>query len=78
MFIDTSGPAFPCAEVRSADGQGIRQGHDGMTLRDWFAGQCLPELIRLSMDSDGGWACENAANGAYNMADAMLEARKVK
>lgn len=49
----------------------------GMTLRDWFAGQCLPELIRLSMDRDGGWSTENAAAGAYNMADAMLEARKL-
>lgn len=33
--------AFPFPEIRGADGCGIREGSDGMTLRDWFAGQAL-------------------------------------
>jgi hypothetical protein len=48
----------------------------GMSLRDWFAGQVMDHMITLSLDSDGGWSPENVANGCYNLADAMLAARK--
>lgn len=51
---------------------------DGMTLRDWFAGQALTSTMRLVT----GMECENGetmaqcfARRAYEMADAMLEAR---
>ena len=45
-----------------------------MTLRDWFAGQALVEAMRLSQD-EFGWTYGNAAQCAYDMADAMLAAR---
>lgn len=47
---------------------------DGMTLRDYFAGQALIGLLA------GGkhfmFTSEDAAKRAYYMADAMLEARE--
>ena len=83
------GPAFP------QDLQG-RRGDDpdmqGMSLRDWFAGQAMPALMTNSnavfvaaAKSDSPEALRLAklaysetaiAAGAYALADAMLEARK--
>lgn len=38
--IDDGGPAFPVPPVGTGDPRdGMTTGHDGMTLRDWFAGQ---------------------------------------
>lgn len=48
---------------------------ESMTLRDWFAGQCLERMISLSMDGNGAWEFDNVAHGAYQLADAMLRAR---
>jgi len=45
--------------------------HEGMDLRDWFAGQVLPELI-------GGAGMENITKAAYKWADAMMKARENK
>lgn len=45
-------------------------GGEGMSLRDWFAGQAL-----AGMDVDGG-SPETNARWAYRVADAMLAARK--
>jgi hypothetical protein len=94
--IDDGGPAFPVPYVTL---------HTGMTLRDWFAGQALPQVLcAFSKDcqaeleevagsnlnpenqgcsltswmtdaGDSGWA-EGIANACYNIADAMLKARK--
>ena len=82
------GPAFP------QDLQG-RRGDDpdmqGMSLRDWFAGQAMPALMTnanavfvSAAKSDSPEALKLAkaaysetaiAAGAYALADAMLEAR---
>jgi len=43
----------------------------GMELRDWFAGQVLPELI-------GGAGMEDITKAAYKWADAMMKQREVK
>lgn len=55
--------------------------HPGMSLRDWFAAQALPtvlaELYRMAAKTgpiEGGVA-KPVASMAYEMADAMLEAR---
>ena len=50
----------------------------GMTLRDWFAGQALIGILgsRNGFLVDVG--TENAPMWAYQVADAMLAARKPK
>ena len=65
--------AFPCQEIRSG-GFGIREASDGMSLRDWFAGQAMPVVTAL-LGRDVGTA-DMLARDAYTLADAMLAARK--
>lgn len=64
-------PAFPlyC-------GPGDLHNNEGMSLRDYFAAQFMARAQSLCEDRDGGWSAVNAAACAYEMADAMLEARK--
>jgi hypothetical protein len=54
----------------------FNQEHNGMDLRDYFAGQVIEGLL-----ADGGWGgdlsyFEDVAEGAYRMADAMMKARE--
>ena len=73
MSKDTGGPAFPIAEINkiSVGMQTYRTAHDGMTLRDWFAGQAMAVLCVIencrSMADD--------AETAYALADAMIAER---
>ncbi len=46
------------------------------SLRDRFAMAALERAICLSSESDGGCHMHSAAMFAYEVADAMLEARK--
>jgi hypothetical protein len=55
-------PAFP---------GGGHTTHNGMTLRDWFAGQALAGLLGKSM----GVNPRSVADIAYLIADAMLKRR---
>jgi hypothetical protein len=64
---DDGGPAFPS--------QWDDKDNEGMSLRDWFAGQALAGLVR-SEQPDGFPAWVGHALDAYALADAMLEARK--
>lgn len=50
-------------------------GHNGMTLRDWFAGQAVEQCMRNALNADDGWDADNVAYHAYLLADAMLAAR---
>lgn len=69
------GPAFPRPYSQDEFGDYARPVHDqdGMSLRDWFAGQVLTRLADIyngqAVDPDG------AAKTAYQYADAMLKAR---
>lgn len=70
-LIDDGGPAFP------SNDDGIQ--NDGMTLRDWFAGQALAGLLgnadyKLHAE-DGEDIPKLIAAQVYEMADAMLKAR---
>jgi len=67
------GPAFPVAENHkvAADVPWTQ----GMTLRDWFAGQALVGMLG---DSSFDAPEDRLAAGAYAMADAMLRARDVE
>jgi hypothetical protein len=48
---------------------------EGMDLRDYFAAQAMQAMI-AHVDSDANAPFSVFANGAYKMADAMMEARK--
>jgi hypothetical protein len=71
-------PAFPPAITVSASGD-FYHGFDGMTLRDWFAGQALNACIEHSYGNDWGKDGKEwpglVAQRAYRIADAMLAAR---
>ena len=66
------GPAFPTPRYVAV--------RDGMSLRDWFAGQALNGMLSYSRnDAGGSWYSTSetdAARAAYEYADAMLAARK--
>jgi len=49
-----------------------RQEHSGMELRDWFAGLAMEGIVFE------GVSPEQTAKAAYQMADAMMEARNAK
>ena len=57
------GPAFP--STHSAD---------GMSLRDWFAGQALADLASVDRDVEM-FGVDEVAKECYQLADAMLAHR---
>ena len=63
--------AFPGMEYDELAGQRY---HYGMTLRDYFAGQALQGMIATLAGPSAGHA--HRAKAAYQLADAMLQARK--
>ncbi len=74
--------AFPRPDVMDAMGCGIREGSDGMTLRDWFASQAIGAVIRqCAGDAAFGYpegieSMEQLfASKAFAIADAMLAER---
>lgn len=62
---DTSGPAFPVSEPALPQ---------GLSQRDWFAGQALQGLI--ATDRQFTHSIPAVARLAYDYADAMLAARR--
>ena len=58
-------PAFPICVP-----SGFQYAHDGMTLRDYFAGQASAGFAARGMLGPEQWATE-----AYDYADAMLKVR---
>lgn len=79
--INTGGPAFPFIQWRSPDGMIGTDLSAGMTLRDWFAGQALPQVMNSvsGLDMPTGTTSkmlsEVIAVQAYELADAMLAER---
>ena len=90
--INDGGPAFPVPEMHFGNDTKQSCANQGMTLRDWFAGQALvgllgqetPELEGNNMEpayrgsflSKGGDDSFELAHDAYCFADAMIEARR--
>lgn len=71
--INDGGPAFPVPSYVNADGETWESKPQGMTLRDWFAGQAL-----AGMDIAGCTDYPEIAGEAYLIADAMLRERESK
>ncbi len=80
---DDGGPAFPV--VIDNTGRGLQTGIQsgwatGLSLRDWFAGQAMAAIIaKVPLGAAPPGVTdrnEMVAIGAYDYADAMLEARK--
>ena len=62
------GAAFPYS------GHHSRREQDGMSLRDWYAGQCLPVMITAKHGRlpETNAEREHVAISCYAMADAMI------
>lgn len=74
----TGGPAFPRpSSTYDPDHTqyGFDAAHDGMSMRDWFAGQVIARLIGVYGFEDGEDK-RILAERAYEMADAMLAERE--
>jgi hypothetical protein len=68
------GPAFPATRIISINGTIAGEAVlDGMTLRDWFAGQALAGMLANSSYDEETF--ETTAEMSYMQADAMLAAR---
>lgn len=81
--INDGGPAFPRAgflsEIETPErviAQYENKPEQGMTLRDYFAGQALAGI--LTRKESDGWTNREVASDCYSYADAMLAAREAK
>ena len=77
MTDKTGGPAFPCDNIYT--GNGNFHNAEGMTLRDYFAAKAMPSVISdwLSTgDIPDPEIAEVIARDCYMVADAMLKARE--
>ncbi|PZU22455.1 MAG: hypothetical protein DI589_11205 [Shinella sp.] len=80
--IDTGGPAFPLVTWKSPDGMCVELSHNGMTLRDYFAGQAMQVLIGqidggdVETAKDIAELIKTASKLSYVVAGAMIVARK--
>lgn len=72
--IDDGGPAFPTDTYRDSDYNQHTAQRAGMTLRDWFAGMALQAVPHIGCGAD--LDTNEIALAAFQLADAMLEARK--
>lgn len=70
--INDGGPAYPSGKSEKAGFENSHPLHEGMSLRDYFAGQWLAGLGSSSESSN---YLDEIAKGCYRIADAMLEAR---
>jgi hypothetical protein len=74
--IEDGGPAFPSTDANGFTGVGI-------SVRDYFAAQCLSGLCSLGKNLENpdamvDWTqADVVAVAAYEIADAMLQSRKV-
>ena len=72
--VDNGGPAFPIP-LNPGESYTEHGKADGMTLRDWFAGQALVAIGAADMRSEMPIVPETMARNAYALADAMIAER---
>lgn len=78
MSPNDGGAAFPVPAINWIDEYGCQctaVGSDGMTLRDWFAGQAISNVVNDWSLSDPD-IVRRVATNAYRLADEMLKARE--
>jgi hypothetical protein len=69
--IDSGGKAFP------SHGTMGEVTHEGMTLRQWFAGMALQVITKnISLEDFVSLQPQELADGAFKIADAMIRAGK--
>lgn len=76
--INTGGPAYPVTFEGGKNNGETPFFNEGMTLRDWFAGQALTGITAgyWANPQMGGLSPHAMADEAYQHADAMIAARK--
>ena len=81
--VRDGGPAFPMPSGDEPRVNATTHYNEGMSLRDWFAGQALvgmyaaDEMARQAINPGGRRStAADFAISAYEQADAMLERRK--
>lgn len=74
--VKTGGPAFPPAVAITESGNAF-YGYDGMSLRDWFAGQALAGYLAsfAGCEADPAKHADALAKTCFTLADALLAAR---
>lgn len=72
--IDDGGSAFPCANPDYDGNWNNQLTTGGMSLRDYFAAAALPMIPHVGCGGD--LDSNELARAAYQIADAMLAARK--
>jgi len=82
--INDGGPAFPFPDIVNANGD-VQSGCNGMSLRDYFAGQALTGLLSNTSLLE---MCDHnlpkhstrmaASIYAYGLADSMIKARTME
>lgn len=79
MSEKDGGAAFPSPYVDKSGNIEVLYKQQGMTLRDWFAGQAIPTLIEMqcAVNATGKRRIsdEDVASDAYGHADSMLKER---
>lgn len=70
-MVDKSGPAFPGGNIYDPHQEDVCFGAQGMSLRDWFAGQALAVLAHSDYVGEAG----ETSKYCYKMADAMIAER---
>lgn len=83
MNTNDGGPAFPrngklkrCADADGLPVTHVMEFHNGMSLRDWFAGQALAGMSEYAMGRlDYTEALESVVAMSYRLADAMIAER---
>ena len=77
MTTETGGPAFPSGLIDpSTPEDAVLPINNGMTLRDYFASKAMQGILTATLTPNTVWSQDEAAETAYNVADAMLKARK--
>lgn len=70
--------AFPKGPIYDIDGEEVQGFSHGMTLRDWFAGLALQQVMAQAFVAPSGSSLEEIAWESYKQADAMLAMRSAR